>query len=276
MRLLVNGSGALMLAWAALACGGVASGGNGDSHAGAAGAAADARVDGHAVAGTPSTPSLVASGGEPDESPRPQDGGGRPASYGGGSGLQNVPIAGAETGSAGVGDSYDGTRHDCSSPVTTELAPFVARMPEDLSVTQQLAAASQALIGSWHGVVKTPWTDPYQIVASFSYEGGYSAHCESNSDFETADSGCCRAFYYGSDQNSPFKHWALTSVNADHTVDGDLDIMFCYDNGCSAPAWQGKLRQLDYDQTGNRVRFQFWRDDGYGPLELDLERDRAK
>jgi hypothetical protein len=158
------------------------------------------------------------------------------------------------------------------APVTVDLAPFVPRTAEDLGVTEQLAQAREAVIGSWHGIVKTPWTEPYQIVASFDWEGGYTARCEQNSDVDT--DGCCRAFYYGSDRNSPFKHWSLTSVNADHSIDGEIDIMFCDADGrCSAPAWQGELRKLEYDETGNRIRFQFWRSDGYGPLEIDLERD---
>jgi hypothetical protein len=195
-----------------------------------------------------------------------------PVAASGGWAGSSSPASGGWAGSAGDDGGAPVTNADCRSPVTVDLAPFVARAPEDIGVTEQLAQAREAVIGSWHGNVKTPWTEPYQIVASFSWEGGYSARCEQNSDFDT--DGCCRAFYYGSDRNSPFKHWSLTSVNADHSVDGEIDIMFCGDDEqCSAPAWQGELRKLEYDESGNRIHFQFWRSDGYGPLEIELERD---
>ena len=265
---MVHGWGALVLAWGALACGGVATGRHQDQpepepeHAGTAGRGNAAGEDDPALArgGTSSvhpTPTRPASGG---------------AAYGG---------AGYLYGGSGGGLVADGGEPNygtddpiCTSPVTTKLAPFEPRVPEDLGVSTQLALARRTLVGDWHGFVKTPWVEPYQIVLSFGEGGDYSAHCESNSDFGTtgASGGCCRAFYYGSDRDSSLKQWSLTSVGADNTIDGNIDIAFCYDE-CYLPIWQGKLRQVDYDQTGNRVRFQFWTDDGYGPLEVELERD---
>lgn len=256
------------LAGLALACGGAATSGGGDSLEQVAEQVAGNTGVGK-VEASPGAPSMVGQGGSVGSAGVAQVGGG--STTGGFPGP--VVAVGGQYGSAGTDGRAPGDGADCSSPVTRELAPFVARDAEALSVDEELAKAREALLGSWHGFVETPWTEPYQIVAGFSWEGGYTARCEQNSDFETANIGCCRAFYYGSDQNSPFKHWALTSVNADHTVDGDIDIMFCDGDRCQPPAWQGKLRRFDYDKAGDRVRFEFWRDDGYGPLKVELERD---
>ena len=254
------------LAAAALACGGVATGGPGESHEQAP---SESAAHGTRKAAPSGATTMLGQGGTSSFSDVTQNGGSAAGGFAG-----PVTTSGGAAGSMGSDGGPPGDDADCSSPVTKELAPFVARASEDLGVSDQLAQASQAILGSWHGFVKTPWTEPYQIVASFNWEGGYSARCEQNSDFGTANAGCCRAFYYGSDRNSPFKSWRLTSVNADHTVEGNIDIMFCDgEDNCRPPAWQGKLRMLDYDQTGQRIRFQFWRDDGYGPLQVELERD---
>jgi hypothetical protein len=260
---MVQAWGALVLAWGALACGGVATSNRElreqEPEIGTAGRGNPPEVGeddpGPASGGTTSIhPTPM----------RPESGG---ATYGG---------TGSSYGGFSVGGEPSQVPEDplCTSPVTTQLAPFQPRVPEDLGVSTQLALARRALIGDWHGFVKSPWVEPYQIVLSFGESGDYSARCTTNSDFgATGDGGgCCRAFYYGSDRDSALKRWSLTSVNADNSIEGDLDIAFCYDE-CYLPGWQGKLRNVDYDQSGNRIRFQFWRDDGYGPLEVELERD---
>jgi hypothetical protein len=127
------------------------------------------------------------------------------------------------------------------------------------------------LAGDWRGAVTTPWTQPYSVLASFGADGSYSARCVENSDVDGG--GCCRAFYYGSDRNSALKRWSLTQASPDGSVSGSIDIAFCYDGEpCYAPAWQGELRRLERDATGNRLAFEFWRNDGYGPVRFDLER----
>lgn len=273
---MANGWGALVLAAGALACGGVATGGTDDPWE------RDPRERDLPVAGTTGFGSGPAFG---EDDP----------AYGGASSSRPMPIrpvGGAAT-SGGAGGSWGGNNADagtdatdggepshgggepvCGSPVTTLLAPFEPRASEDLGVSTQLALARRALVGDWHGFVTTPWVDPYQVALSFGESGSYSARCEANSDFGTTGSGggCCRAFYYGSDRDSSLKQWSLTAVNADNSIEGNIDIAFCYDE-CYLPGWQGKLRRVQYDQSGNRIRFQFWRDDGYGPLEFDLERD---
>lgn len=182
----------------------------------------------------------------------------------GSAGEPNVYVPGDDV--PGDGDA------SCASPITRELSPFVAYEPDTgLSVQTQLKLARRSLIGDWHGVVTTPWVPQYQVTASFGEDGSYSASCDLNSDANTG--GCCRAFYYGSDRDSELKRWDVSSVNADGSVDGNLDVAFCYDDPCYLPGWQGKLRNLHGDQSAQRIRFEFWRDDGYGPVAFDLERD---
>lgn len=179
-----------------------------------------------------------------------------------------------EAGEPGVyvpGNDVPGTHASCESPVTRKLSPFVALEPDtELSVKSQLALARRALVGDWHGVVTTPWVPQYQVTASFGDDGSYSAHCDTNSDANNG--GCCRAFYYGSDLDSELKRWSVSSVNADGSVEGDLDVAFCYQD-CYLPGWQGKLRRVHPDQSGQRIRFEFWTDEGHGPIAFDLERN---
>jgi hypothetical protein len=186
--------------------------------------------------------------------------------------------AGSGLSSAGEPNVYGGgagplrdTSPECTSPITRELSPFVSFKPDtELSVQTQLALMRRALVGDWHGVVTTPWVPQYQVTASFGDDGTYSAKCDVHSD--ASDGGCCRAFYYGSDLDSELKRWSVSSVNADGSVNGDLNVAFCYDY-CYLPAWQGKLRNVHGDESGQRIRFEFWSDDGYGPVAFDLERD---
>jgi hypothetical protein len=154
------------------------------------------------------------------------------------------------------------------------LSPWQPRQVDlQQGVEEVLQTARALLVGSWHGVVTTPWTAPYSysVQASFDVWGGYSAHCVQNSDYDGV--GCCRAFYYGSDRDTPIKQWRLSGVSQNGAVSGSIDIAFEYDSGFDYPAWQGQLRGLVHDASGNRVRFEFWRDDGYGPVAFDLERN---
>lgn len=251
MRRWVNGS-AVALCWAALACGGVAT---------------KAEPDPEVPFEPPPS----------DETPVPATGGsgGSAAVANGGTAVATGAGSGTQ-GSAGGRDVYApgddlslGVDPRCTSPITRELSPFLALEPEELGVQTQLALARRALVGNWHGVVSTRWVPQYQVSASFRDDGTYSARCDINSD---VTGGCCHAFYYGSDRDSELKRWSVSSVNADGSVDGDLNVAFCYGD-CYLPAWQGKVRRLHRAQTDQRIRFEFWTDDGYGPVAFDLERD---
>ena len=244
-----------VMAWMALGCGGVATG----------------RSDEPPVVPEEDPSELPAAGGT----------GARP---GGAVATGGIPVVISEAGTGSQGSAGEPNVYvpngdvpvdqdaSCASPITRQLSPFVAYEPDTgLSVQTQLALARRSLVGDWRGVVTTPWVAQYQVTAKFGDDGSYSASCDVNSDANTG--GCCRAFYYGSDRDSELKRWDVSSVNADGSVDGDLDVAFCYDDPCYLPGWQGKLRNVHGDLSGQRVRFEFWRDDGYGPIAFDLERD---
>lgn len=190
----------------------------------------------------------------------PSEGGAPDTRGAGGAGATGVPAEGG----AGAASA------DCSSPVLEPLADWQERTAHQTG-PQQLAATKQVLVGSWHGSVTTPWVPAYAVSATFGAAGDYSAHCDQNSDY-AADSGCCRAFYYGSDLDSPLKRWDLTDIHTDGKASGTIDIAFCDSGKCWLPGWQGELSNLDYDQTGNRLRFDF--DKGNGRVTFDLERDK--
>jgi hypothetical protein len=201
--------------------------------------------------------------------------------YGGSGGLTTVPTPdiGGRDGEGGTptGSSAGGAPNldvSCNSPVSDTLSPWVPREPDlDAPVSVVLAKARAVLAGSWHGDVTTPWRSPAAVVATFDGNGGYSAHCTQNTDYDGGE-GCCRAFYYGSDRDSELKQWSLDSVTEGGMVSGKLDVAFCSgDESCYLPAWQGLIEALEFDASENRVRFEFWRDDGYGPVLFDLERD---
>lgn len=183
--------------------------------------------------------------------------------FGGAGGRGNYPHGGGSAGGPSVSSS-------CESPVTTTLSDWQPRTADEASATQLLSAARSLLPGHWHGFVASPWVPNYSVTVDFT-SSGYSAHCDQNSDYE-GGSGCCRAFYYGTDMDTPIKTWKLTSVNEDGTLNGLIDIAFCTASSC-LPTWQGELHNLDYDATQSRIRFEFSTSDGYGPLKFELERE---
>jgi hypothetical protein len=129
-------------------------------------------------------------------------------------------------------------------------------------------SAVSGIVGSWHGVVTTPWVPPYEVVAEFDADGRYSASCVFNSDQ------CCVAFYYGTDTDTPLKTYSIDDATLSGDVTGMITIAFDYgDNDFGTPAWQGELSHVDIDGDGNRARFDFNTSDGYGPVHFELQRD---
>jgi len=154
----------------------------------------------------------------------------------------------------------------------TEWVRYVPVVPADrYFVDVMLDDIRAAMVGSWHGVANTPWTEPYAVDLTFSDDGHYSSRC---SDFTQE---CCLAFYYGTDRDTPLKQWRIESAALNGEVSGEIDIAF--DNGPASqdgqyglPSWQGKLSHIERDATGDGLRFEFSRSDGYGPVSYDLRR----
>lgn len=125
-----------------------------------------------------------------------------------------------------------------------------------------------AMIGSWRGVVHTPWTTPYLVELTFAEDGHYSASTPELGD-------CAPAFYYGTDDDSPLKQWRVD--DSPGVTSGEIDIAFDYrtESGeieYGLPGWQGRLSAIERDASGAGLRFEFSTSTGYGPLRFDLRR----
>lgn len=127
--------------------------------------------------------------------------------------------------------------------------------------------AIDGIRGDWYGVVTTPWTPAYEVSISFAADGGYSARCLWSSNM------CCLAFYYGTDDDTPLKHYKIDSVSLSGQVSGTIDIIFgTRASGYYQSGYGGELEKVELDATGNRLRFEFWYDHDYGPTVFDLQR----
>ncbi len=176
-------------------------------------------------------------------------------------------------GAGGTGGGWDGGSigSDCprSFAVTTELTEWQPRPPPAVAPDEWLRELERAMTGTWHGIGRTPegWTQPvYEVAITFG-EGRYSAHCASTPTH------CCVAFYYGTDLDDPLKAFRLLSTDPEGRAFGEIDIVFDYnDSPPGLPSWQGLLQNVEIDATGNRLRFEFKRSDGYGPVRFDLSR----
>jgi hypothetical protein len=82
----------------------------------------------------------------------------------------------------------------------------------------------------------------------------------------------CIAFYYGTDEDTELKQYRIENLNIDGIVSGEIDVAFDYGSEYGLPAWQGLIEELQIDAAAQRMTFDFWRDDGYGPVSFDLWR----
>jgi len=191
------------------------------------------------------------------------------AGAGGVGGWGAVGGFGGFAGAAGVGGQAGGTEvgGTCDYPGTT-FDPGVwqpDQTPRTLDAA--LAHVRSGFPGHWQGVVTTPWVPPYDVTLTFGADGSYSGACQWSSNM------CCVAFYYGTDDDTPLKQYALDTVTATGQVGGPIDIIYNYQAaGYAESGYQGDLRHVELDATGNRLRFEFWYGGEYGPLKFDLAR----
>lgn len=173
--------------------------------------------------------------------------------------------AGGAAGAAGAGSPSDACGYPNYPPASFDPGPWQPHVySADTSEQEILADIQDAMVGSWRGIATTPWTTPYEVSLQFHADGSYEAQCS------TLPADCCAAFYYGSDLPYPGKHYALDDVNTLHQASGTIDITFSPDG--QLPAWQGLLKHIERDATGNRLRLAFARSDGYGDVTYDLAR----
>lgn len=194
--------------------------------------------------------------------------------HSGAGGLSSGPGAGGQSGfgqpmggQSGFGGGSANPPPTCDYPLLDlSLGPFT---PASTSATLDtvLAQAMSGIVGNWHGVVQTPWVPDYEVTLTFRADGTYSGQCLWSSNV------CCRAFYYGTDDDSSLKRYTLDTINTEKAVSGTIDIIF---GGRGVPyyesGYQGYLRSVRLNADASRLQFDFWYSDTYGPLKFDLER----
>lgn len=74
----------------------------------------------------------------------------------------------------------------------------------------------KAIVGKWEGVATTPWIPPYTVEIEFFADGHYSAKCTD---------GTAVALYYGTDDDSPLKTYAINTVNEEGAA-GEIEVLF--------------------------------------------------
>jgi hypothetical protein len=155
-------------------------------------------------------------------------------------------------------------RCEALSQVQAEPSPYDGA-PLDLTVREALNGTSSAMVGTWVGTAHSPWQpESWPLLLTLRADGTYDA--------QTFHGGEAPAFYYGSDLPCELKRWRLDHVSLDG-VGGQIDVPFAYPpEACYLPGWQGELHDIVFDAHNERMRFDFSRDDGYGPVVYELFR----
>ncbi len=232
-------------------------GGGGGPTSGAAGAAVAAGAGQCGPGG--------ASGGE--WQPAIGGAGGAGGAVGGASGAGwNVGGAsGGGWGPGGAGGGGDEPPVCAYPPIDFHLAPWSDAGPS-ATLDAALARGAAGIVGSWHGVVSTPWTSPYEVSVTFRADGTYSARCAWSSNV------CCLAFYYGTDDDTSLKRYRIDTVNSSQEVSGPIDIIYGSKDVDYYPSgYQGNIRNLRLSPDESRMQFEFLYGE-YGPTLFDLAR----
>jgi len=129
-------------------------------------------------------------------------------------------------------------------------------------LSTELARIRDGMVGSWIGTQQQPWVAPYRVKIAFGADGHYSAHCA-----QTTCPGS--VFYYGSDDDSSDKTYALRDLAADGTGTGIIAIVFAFGNVNT-----GDLEEVVLSDDGTRLTFEFWPSwlGRLGPVTFDLVR----
>jgi hypothetical protein len=125
--------------------------------------------------------------------------------------------------------------------------------------TDALMRVKNGVIGTWTGTATTPWVPPYRVTFNFDSYGHYSA--------KSLD-GAEPALYYGTDIDSPLKHYTISDIQADGDAIGSIDIVFD-----SNSVDHDELKGIALSTDLNHLKFYFMHAGTYGPLQYDLRRD---
>ena len=113
-------------------------------------------------------------------------------------------------------------------------------------------------MGTWHGTVDTPYTPPrYDVDITFEANGHYKSACSNAAN--------CRAFYYGSDDDSPLHTYDLNDVFANRTAAGWIYLW----SQPGSPV--GELKSVTLLGNATRLKFEFF-NGLHGPFRYDLYR----
>jgi hypothetical protein len=115
------------------------------------------------------------------------------------------------------------------------------------------------IVDAWHGCVSTPWTPMYEVTFTFNADGTYSAYTH-----EELDGVRMIALYYGTDEDSPLKKYAITDYQASRLGIGEIDIYF------GTGTVRDSLRNVRL--MGDKLEFEMFHMDRYGPLTFKLSR----
>ena len=130
------------------------------------------------------------------------------------------------------------------------------------SITVSSFADLQAgVVDSWAGCVFTPWVPPYWVTVTLRDDGTYSAHALVNAFVDPGQP----AFYYGTDEDSPFKQYAVLDFQESGLGIGQIDIYFF-----PGSVNRGDLRNIRL--MGDQLEFEFFHRSQYGPLTYRLYR----
>jgi hypothetical protein len=152
------------------------------------------------------------------------------------------------------------------APGDLEQRPWIGPSPEgcadlpfpsnEISIST-LAELEAGMARTWGGCVTTPWIDPYPVIVTFRADGTYSARTLADGEFAEP------AFYYGTDDDSPQKLYAVNDLQDSLKGVGQIDIVFWEDN-----INRGDLRNITL--MGRQLEFEFFHRGQYGPVEFRL------
>jgi len=119
---------------------------------------------------------------------------------------------------------------------------------------------ASGMAGTWIGCVTTPWTPMYNVMVRFNADGTYSAVSD-----EVLDGTEMIALYYGMDEDSSKKRYALTDLQASGLGIGEIDVVF--DVGTTV---RDELRNVRL--MGDKLEFEMFHFGEYGPVTFQLHR----
>lgn len=123
-----------------------------------------------------------------------------------------------------------------------------------------LAELDTGMIGSWEGCVTTPWLPAYYVSVTFRDNGTYSATSD-----EVLDGQRMVALYYGSDDESASKVYAVNDLQASLKGVGQIDVYFGAND-----VVRDELRNVRL--MGDKLEFEVFHFTQYGPITFQLTR----